>query len=170
MKTALLITLILTVADTAVSAKGVTTRATLRDVTLQTSIDIADPLVVSAFNVWAGPGTFANGVEGTTGFIIDWTAGIARDRPHGLARYEAMFYVRYLARPAEELVYVVLYDHDPASGRGFVYLPGRSDKYYWRNVRTILHGDNLEGHWFHATDAWHDAVNRLLPVTNPSRD
>jgi hypothetical protein len=165
MKTALLPTLMLTMAATAVSAKGVTTRITLRDATLQTSIDITDASVLTAFNVWAGPGTFANGVEGTKGFIIDWPAGIARDRPRGLGRYEVMFYVRYLDRSTEELVYVVLYEHEPASGRGFVYLPGRSEHYYGRNVRTILHG--LEGHWFYASEAWHNAVTPLLPLTKP---
>ena len=170
MKTALLSTLVLTMAATAVSAKGLTTRITLRDATLQTSIDITDPSVLRAFNVWAGPGTFANDVEGTTGFIIDWPAGIARDRPRDLVRYEVMFHVRYLDRSNEELVYVVLYEHEPASGRGFVYLPGRSDDYYGRNVRTILHGHNLEGHWFYATDAWRNAVNHLLPLTKPSHD
>ena len=50
---------------------------------------------------------------------------------------------RTIYRATEELVYVVLYEHDPASRRGFVYLPGRSDHYYWRNVRTILR--DLEG-------------------------
>jgi hypothetical protein len=101
MKTALLATLVLTMAATAVSAKGLTTRITLRDATIQTSIDITDPSVLKAFNVWAGPGTFANDVEGMKGFIIDWPAGIARDRPRGLGRYEVMFYVRYLDRSTE---------------------------------------------------------------------
>lgn len=170
MKTALLSTLMLTMAASAVSAKGVTIRITLRDSILQTSIDMTDESVLRAFNVWAGPGTYANGVEGTNGFIIDWPAGIARDRLHGLARYEVKFYVRYLGRPTEELVYVVLYEHEPDSGRGFVYLPGRSDNDYFRNVRTILHGHGLEGHWFYATEAWQTAVNPLLPLTKPSRD
>jgi len=164
MKNVISIILALALAATAVSAKGRTTRISLRDATLETSIDMTDPSVLRAFNVWAGPGTYANGVESKTGFIIDWPAGIARDRPRDLGVYEVMFYVQYPGRSNDELVYVVQYSHDRASGRGFVYLPGRSDHYYFRNVRTILHGDNLEGHWFYATDAWYDAVNHLLPL------
>ena len=99
MKSALVAALIIAVLATAVSAKGLTTRITLRDTTLDTSIDISDPSVLGAFNVWAGPGTYSGGVEGTHGFIIDWAAGIARDRPNGLSGYEVMFYVRFANRP-----------------------------------------------------------------------
>lgn len=160
MKSAVVAALITAVVATAVSAKGLTTRITLRDNSLDTSIDITDPSVLEAFNVWAGPGTYSNDVEGTHGFIIDWAAGIARDRPNGLSRYEVKFYVRYADRSMEELAYVVLYERDPASRRGFVYLPGRSDEHYGRNVKAIFR-HNLEGNWFHAAEAWDNAVNRL---------
>ena len=163
MKSALVATLIIAALAIAVSAKGLTTRITLRDTTLDTSIDISDPSVLGAFNVWAGPGTYSGGVEGTHGFIIDWAAGIARDRPNGLSGYEVMFYVRFANRSTEELAYVVLYERDPASRRGFVYLPGRSDEHYGRNVKAIFR-HNLEGNWFHATEAWDNAVNSLLSV------
>src|SRR5262245_34989295 len=126
MKLAVLVALLTTVAITVVSAKGLTTRITLKDATHQ-SIEMTDQAVVAAFNVWSGPGTFTNGVEGTTGFIIDWAAGVARDRPDGLVRYEVSFIARFLGRPTEDLVYVVFYERDPSSGRGFVYLPGKSD-------------------------------------------
>jgi hypothetical protein len=163
MKSAIVVALIIVGVATAVFAKGLTTRITLRDTTLDTSIDITDPSVLGAFNVWAGPGTYSNGVEGTHGFIIDWAAGIARDRPNGPSRYEVMFYVRFANRSTEELAYVVLYERDPASRRGFVYLPGRSEEHYGRNVKAILR-HNLEGHWFHATEAWDNAVNSWLSV------
>ena len=122
MKNAILTTLVLVSAATAVSAKGLTTRISLRDATLQTSIDITDRSVLRAFNVWAGPGTYANGVEGKTGFIIDWPAGIARDRPRDLAKYEVTFYVQYRGRSAEDWCTVVFTTsinprHDPDSDR-----------------------------------------------------
>jgi len=163
MKSAVVAALIIAVVATAVSGKGLTTRITLRDTTLDTAIDITDPSVLGAFNVWAGPGTYSGGVEGTHGFIIDWAAGIARDRPNGLSGYEVKFYVRYADRSMEELAYVVLYERDPASRRGFVYLPGRSDEHYGRNVKAIFR-HNLEGNWFHAAEAWDNAVNSLLSV------
>jgi len=143
------------------SAKGDTTKITVHDAALQTSVDITDPSVLKDFNVWAGPGTYLNGVEGTQGFIVDWPAGIARDRPKGLRRYEVTFYVRSRNSSAEEAAYVVLYEHDPLSGRGFVYLPGRSDEHYGTNTRAIYrHG--LEGHWFHASARWQTAVDSVL--------
>jgi len=144
-------------------AKGDSTKITLRDAVLQTSVDITDPSVLKDFNVWAGPGTYLNGVEGTQGFIVEWPAGIASDRPNGLRRYEVTFYVRARDSSAEDAAYFVLYEHDPLSGRGFVYLPGRSDEYYGSNVRAIFrHG--LEGHWFHASARWQAAVERVLAV------
>jgi hypothetical protein len=147
---------------TSLSAKGTTSRITLRDTSLQTSIDITDQSVLKDFIVWAGPGTFSNEVEGTQGFIIDWPAGIVADRPTGLHRYEVMFYVRDRNPPDEELVYTVFYERDPSSGQGFVYLPGHSDAAYRLNTRTILRGHGLEGNWFHAATAWQKAVETLL--------
>jgi hypothetical protein len=126
-------------------------------------MDITEPSILDAFNVWAGPGTYSGGVEGTHGFIIDWPAGIARARPNGLSRYEVKFYVRYGDRSIDELAYVVLYERDPSSRRGFVYLPGRSDEHYGRNTMAISR-HNLEGNWFHATEAWDKTVNTLLSV------
>lgn len=55
-----------------VSAKRATTRITITDGGLQSPVEISDPDVLANFNVWSGPGTFANDVEGTEGFIIDW--------------------------------------------------------------------------------------------------
>ena len=145
------------------SAKFETTKITVTDVALGTSVDITDSSVLKDFNVWSGPGTYLNGVEGTQGFIIDWPAGVVDDRPSGLRRYDVAFYVRGRSSPEEEVVYVVSYERDESSGQGFVYLPGRSDERWGRNVRSIVrHG--LEGHWFHATGAWQRAVERVLPV------
>ena len=42
--------------------------------------------------------------------------------------------------PSERLIYVVSYAFDAATGHGYVYLPGRSDKGYYLNVGTILRG------------------------------
>lgn len=56
---------------TSVIAKGVTTRIEMIGGQLSKPISIADTRMLDAFNVWSGPGTSMNGVEGTTGFIID---------------------------------------------------------------------------------------------------
>ena len=145
-----------------ISAKGVTTKITISDASLRTSIDITAPTILEDFNVWAGPGTFVNGVEGTEGFIIDWSSGPVAARPSGLRRYEVLFYVGAPHSVGEQLAYVVLYEHDPSSGLGFVYLPGKSDERYSLNTRAISRGYRFEGHWFRASTAWQSAVAKLI--------
>ena len=74
-----------------VFAKGTTTRITITGVGLQRPIEISDPEVLKNFNVWSGPGTFANDVEGTERFIIDWASGAVTDGPNGLRTFELSF-------------------------------------------------------------------------------
>jgi hypothetical protein len=142
-------------------AKGVTSKITISDAGGGTSIDITDPDVLEAFNIWVGPGTFVGGVEGTEGFIIDWSSGIAAQKPKGLHRYEVLFYVG--SNPAgDQLAYAVLYEHDPSSGQGFVYLPGNSHERYQLNTRSIYRGQGLEGNWFRATTTWQKVFDTLI--------
>ena len=69
----------------AVFAKGTTTKITITGGGLQSPVEISDPQVLKDFNVWSGPGTFANDVEGTEGFIIDWASGAGKsDEPYRL--------------------------------------------------------------------------------------
>jgi hypothetical protein len=58
--------------------------------------------------------------------------------------------------------YVVFYERDAASNRGYVYLPGKGDEQYPPNVRKIFRGHSLEGKWFLATNAWQKAVGPLI--------
>jgi hypothetical protein len=154
-----------------VFAKGTTTRVTIAGAGLQAPIEINDPKIVGNFNIWSGPGTRVNGVEGTEGFIVDWTSGIVTERPPGLREFEVSFYVRYANRRFEnqtdQLAYVVLYSVDPVTGQGYVYLPGRGDAHYVLNTRAILRG--REGKWFRATAGWQSVVKNVLPnaVTGP---
>ena len=75
-----------------------------------------------------------------------------------LPRYEVAFYVSTSTQP----VYVVLYETEASSNRGFVYLPGKGDELYPVNARTIFRGHGFEGHWLRATRAWQQAVARFL--------
>jgi hypothetical protein len=90
-----------------------------------------------------------------TGLVIEWSQG-ATECPKGVQGYEVSFYVK-LAN--ERLGYVVLYEYDPATERGYIYLPGRGDEWYRLNIGTIFHG--VEGHWYHASTGW-DTVARPL--------
>lgn len=140
------------------SAKGPTSRIVITDVQTGAVQQITDHAVLEQFQVWAGKGTHSGvpgeTVEGSQGFIVDWTAGVVGQRPSQLRRYEVKFYVapkRMAPVPgpaAEEFAYVVFYEHDLATNSGYVYLPGRSDEHFRLNVGTIIR--DLEGKWLRA--------------------
>jgi hypothetical protein len=144
-----------------VFAKGNTSRVVITSAELASPIEITDPEVLANFNVWSGPGTFSNGVEGNQGFIIDWASGVVTERPNGLRTFEVSFYVRYANRPVTEqrdqLAYIVSYAVDLSTGQGYVYLPGKADEPYRLNTKAIYRGS--EGSWFRATAAWQSAFS-----------
>ena len=146
-------------------AKGTTTKIIITGAELQSPIEITDPDVLKDFNVWSGPGTFVNGVEGKDGFIVDWASGAVTNRPNGLRAFELSFYVRYTNRPfpeqTDQLAYIVSYAVDPATGQGYVYLPGKSDQPYRLNTKAIYRG--REGNWFQANAAWQSAFREVVP-------
>jgi hypothetical protein len=156
-----------------VGAKGPTTRIVIKDVERGSLIEITDRSLLNQFHVWSGQGTYSGppgqGTEATQGFIIDWQAGIVDQRPSQLRRYEISFYAEKRTTgsspetnaPREELAYVVLYENDPSTGQGYVYLPGRADDYYSLNVRSIHR--RVEGHWLRANQAWQTAMT-VLPA------
>jgi len=142
-------------------AMGPTIRVEIRDIASGAVSQITDPAVLNQFHVWSGPGTNSGAPgqtrEGAEGFIIDWRSGSITERPARLPRYELRFYngPKRPQDPPESLAYVVIYEHDASTGRGYVYLPGQADENYRVNVRSIIRG--LEGRWFNANDAWQTA-------------
>jgi len=85
----------------------------------------------------------------------------------GCKRYRVSFYDGCRAgqwncrAPGSTLAYVVLYDYDPASRQGFVYLPGRDDELFQFN-HTMWHGNGLEGNWFRARPEWDSYVSTRI--------
>jgi hypothetical protein len=156
-----------------VSAKGDTTRITIAGANLASAVEITDLDIARRFQVWSGPGTMvciggrANCVDGKEGFISDWPAGAVAQRPTGLAQYQVSFHVIAAradgAPAAERRAYVVLYEYDPATSQGYVYLPGKSDEWYALNVAAIFRGGGREGNWFRASRAWQEVVVTYLP-------
>ena len=164
-----LLTLIATVAvlvPTPVVAKGPTTRIVITGIRDARTVSLVEPTVLARFNVWDGPGTFSGPpnqqIESTTGFIADWTGGAIASRPSGLSRFEVQFFVRDRGTGPERLAYIVLYERDPKTGEGFVYLPGRTDANFQLNAESIHRGAGYEGHWFRASAAWQQATKTLL--------
>jgi hypothetical protein len=110
-------------------------------------IEIIDP-AVREFNVWAGPGSSATGLEATKGFIIDWSNGVV-EPPMGLLQYKVSFYTGCEGSGCKttepSLTYVVYYKYNPARNEGFVYLPGKGGEFAGLNRATIYRGSEYEG-------------------------
>ena len=140
-----------------VEAKGNTTEIVVSGSHVMRPIELRDRDVLAPFNVWSGPGTRQNGVEGMDGFIIDWRSGAVEPPLTRLQQFEIAFYSD-APRSLDDAIYVVSYGIDPSNGDGFVYLPGRGDPRWSRNVQSIHRGPRYEGHWFHASAAWQDVM------------
>lgn len=170
MKRTLILTMLFSLVVPALWAKGEMVLIEVKGATLPTPIRITDPKI-EAFSPWAGPGVNGASVPNAEGFIVDWHAGIvsqqvAQPAP-GLRHYEVSFYegCRTGNDPSclaekPRLIYVVSYDYDPSSPRGFVYLPGKDDPSYSINVRTIWR--QVEGNWFFATKSWDEFIRPVL--------
>lgn len=151
--------LLLLVASSTVLAKGKTTKIVIEGPDLSKPIEIIDPDVLARFNVWAGPGTSSTRQRANTNspsFIVDWSREQTTHPPDGLAKYQVAFYTE---RQNDHPSYVVDYVLAPGANRGFVYLPGPSDKWWKVNTFSIVRGG--EGNWFFASGAW-EAVARPL--------
>jgi hypothetical protein len=90
----------------------------------------------------------------------DFLGPIAREPGAALERYQIAFHVLPNRSRAVQVMYVVMYARNTATGENFVYLPGRGEEHYSLNVSTILRGH--EGRWHRAVPKWADAVNRSL--------
>lgn len=135
-------------------AKSATGKITIKGADWTTPIEISDPRILINFNVWTGPGTSSNEPQG---LIVDWSQGMIAEPPKGVQLYEVSFYTKL---PHGQLIYVVSYGYDPSSEKGYVYLPGKGEKWYQRNVRSIYR--SVEGKWFHAWSVWDKVVRPLI--------
>ena len=60
------------------------------------------------------------------------------------------------------MLYSVTYVKNPTTGEGFIYLPGRGEEGWRRNVMTILR-DGQDGKWHRAAGDWSRAISSQLP-------
>ena len=140
-------------------AKAPTSKITIESADLKSPIEITDPQILPKFNVWSGAGTSCTGCptpESTQTFIVDWSQTVA-EPPKGLERYQVSFYAKM---PEERLIYVVFYEFDPLTQRGYVYIPGHGEEFYRRNVGTIIRA--TEGKWLRSRIAWDDVARPLI--------
>lgn len=140
----LLVILALAAAPEGVVAKGVTRHLTLAGPGLPAPLAVTAPGALA--NVWAGD------------FL-----GLPCDAPPAhLPRFLVSFHVQPPRPTVVRVVYVVHYVADPATGDGFIYLPGTSEEGYRRNIGTIVR-PSQDGRWHRASEAWSRALNAHLP-------
>ena len=151
----LLNSLLILSVPTPLLAKGKTVKITIKGADLKAPIEISDPKILENFQVWTGPGT---STDERPSLIIDWPQGPVTKPPQSLRRYQVSFYA---GAPANErIVYVVYYAFSFGDEQGYVYLPGESDEWYRRNVRSIVRG--VEGKWFRAWSDWERVARPLI--------
>jgi hypothetical protein len=128
-------------------------KITVTGVDLSTPITITDESILAGFNIWSGPGNYPIVRDGS----VLWSKGYVSERPKRLPRYEVSFYGTF---PDERVMYVVMYEYDPAARKGYLYLPGPGEPWYEVNVRSIYR--NVEGHWFHVSPEFDRALNPII--------
>lgn len=152
---ALLAVVVAAGADTAL-AKSQTVKIEIAGETLAAPIAITDRAILKRFHIWHGPSVRVLDDDGRPvpsesqvqeGMFIDWPRGEATQRPEGLPRYQVAFHLERESRR-----YVVSYELDHATGRGYFYLPRRSEPDGRGNTSLIYHG--VEGRWFYASADW----------------
>src|SRR5882672_7661190 len=117
-----------------VIAKGPTLKITIKGSDLASPIEITEERILGKFNVWAGAGVMINSTPQAEGFIIAWEKGPVAEPRVTLLRYEVSFHVMHQGPGS----YVVSYLYDPATGKGYVYLPGKGEKFHESNTFLIF--------------------------------
>jgi hypothetical protein len=146
-----------------VIAKGPTLKIRIQGADLTSPVETTENAILEKFDVWAGAGVEINGIPQTRGFIVDWEKGPIAEPPKRLPRYEVSFDVMH-QRPSS---YVISYSYDPATRKGYVYLPGKGENFYASNTFLILRG--VDGNWLSATESWIEAANSLIGRARAAR-
>jgi hypothetical protein len=124
-----------------------TTRLTITGPGLAAPLEVTEPRVLAASNVFAG--TFIGVSAAELPRSEDWTV------------FTLTFDIQ-TATGVKRSAYTVMFAKSRWTDRALVYVPGRGDAVYRRNISTILRVDQ-EGLWHHASTAWAAAIDGLLP-------
>lgn len=126
--------------------KGQTVSLSITGPSLTTPIHTTDEAAIDV-SVWGGQ-------------FADWEAGAVNVPSDSLERYTVHFWVQ-VPRGTVQMKYVIDYVWDPETERALVYLPGPRNIWHQTNVYSILRRGQ-DGHWFHATQPWANAIKRVL--------
>jgi len=112
---------------------------------------LARPLLVTDTSVLELSNVFAGAFIGGPASAPDDTA----------TRYEIVFDIQ-TASGVKADAYAVTFAKSRWTNETWIYLPGRGDVAYRRNISTIMR-EGQDGTWHHASDAWADAIRSRLP-------
>ena len=137
--------------------KGPVDKIVIKGGGLAQAIEVKDRATLKSFDPWGGQ-------------FIDWSKGPVAAPRDIATSYEVYFYMFWLPTDREmTLKYVIRYVPGSGDAPGYVYLPGRGEKWYSTNMGTIMRGDN-DGRWHLATGAWSVLVQRLVTARGTSSD
>ena len=130
------------------SAKGPIGKITVVGQGLTEPIEITDAESLAPFEPWPAG-------------LIAWGRGRIAKPPPIEETYEVSFYL-----VGGGMIYALRYSTDPSGAPGYIYVPGRGDPEYSRNIGRIGTGDrdfrNPTGEWYHATLDWGMLVQQAL--------
>jgi hypothetical protein len=141
------IALAIVVLSIGLDAKGPTIKLTITGPGLAAPIEIVEPAILEASNIFAG--SFVGETVTSTPVIT-----------------QPMYTVTFDLQPPQNkpvrTAYAVSVARDARSGALWLYLPGRGEAGYALNVGTILR-DGQDGHWHRPSQAWAAAIGKNVP-------
>ena len=130
------------------SAKGPIGKITVVGHGLTGPIEITDAKSLAPFEPWPAG-------------LIAWGRGRIAKPPPVEETYEVSFYL-----VGGGMIYALRYSTDPSGAPGYIYVPGRGDPEFSRNIGRIGTGDgdfrNRTGEWYHATLDWGTLMQQAL--------
>lgn len=116
---------------------------------LSHKIEITDRATLKGFDPWSG-------------LFIEWPRGVVAEPPANGTTFDVSFFIRWRPRDRHlRFFYVFKYIAGRNGAQGLVYLPGRADKWGFRNAGTILR-DGADGHWHYASSAWDKLMQQVI--------
>lgn len=147
MRRCFFVALALVAGTVALGAKGSTVKLTVTGPGLRAPIEIVEPAILEASNIFAGS-------------FIGETVTVA---PHVT---QPIYTVAFDLQPPQNkpvrTAYAVSVARDARTRALWMYLPGRGEAGYALNVGTILR-DGQDGHWHRPPHAWAAAIARYVP-------
>jgi len=137
----------------ALFAKGVPELVVITGPTAREPIEIKNPAELQRLSPWAGR-------------FVDWQQPVVESPACG-AEYDVRIFMRWKERHSAydrgplRLVYGFGYCRNAQGGAGFIFLPGRNDRYGPENMSTMLR-TGRDGRWQHASAEWETLMRERL--------